>query len=288
MELPKSTSRRNVLRLLGAGVFVPNILIPRHVLAEDTRVLRSLRAQPPSIVGKSAIVIDPHARKVLFAKNADTRRPVASTQKLLTALLTVERGDLSGMVTVAKTDTQVEPTKLYIAAGQRYRRSALVEALLVKSGNDVARCLARDYAGGQEAFAKAMNARARKLGMRNSNFVTSNGLPAAGQHSTARDMGILALASYNDRTIRSFIKEKVIDFRYSDGRVVALSNTNKLLSRSPYCNGMKTGYTNASGKCLISSGAHGNKAAIVVILGGASANIWADSQKLLHWGLGIG
>ncbi len=287
MELSDSTSRRNALRMLGAGLFVPNILIPRHAIADDTRVLRAIRVQPPSIVGKSAIVIDPNARKVLYTKNADTRRPVASTQKLLTALINVERGDLDGMITVAKTDTQVEPTKLYIAAGQRYRRSALIEALLVKSGNDLARCLARDYAGSQESFAKAMNERARKLGMRNSNFITSNGLPASGQYSTARDMGILGLACYNNRTIRSFIKEKAINFRYADGRVVTLSNTNKLLSRSTYCNGMKTGYTNASGKCLISSGARGRTEAIVVILGGSSANIWDDSQKLLHWGLGL-
>jgi len=274
--------------MLGAGIFVPNILIPRQSIAEETRALRAIRVQPPTIVGKSAIVIDPNARKVLYTKNADTRRPVASTQKLLTALLSVEHGDLNGLITVAKTDTQVEPTKLYVAAGQRYRRSALVEALLVKSGNDLARVLARDYAGSQEAFSKVMNERAKRLGMRNSNFITSNGLPASGQYSTARDMGILGLACYNNRTIRSYIKEKAINFHYADGRVVALSNTNKLLSRSPYCNGMKTGYTNASGKCLISSGARGRTEAIVVILGCSSSNVcWDDSHKLLHWGLGL-
>ncbi len=286
MTPPKTDQkRRDALRLLGAGILVPNIIIPSAYA--DRRATRARRTPPPSIVGRSAIVIDADAMKVLYQKSADTKRAVASTQKLMTSLLVIERGNLDSYMTIASTDTRVEPSKLYLKAGHRYRRRALVEALLVKSGNDVARALARDHSGSQVKFAAAMNARAQRLGMRNTNFVTSNGLPASGQYSTARDIGILSLAAYKNRAIRTATKKRAITFRFADGRKRTLTNTNKLLGRSPYCNGLKTGYTRSAGRCLASSGSRGTKDIIVVVLGSNSKYIWADSQKLLHWGLGI-
>lgn len=262
---------------------------PETVIAEPRRAVQVRRNAPPDIVGKSAIVIDANARNVLYTKNADTRRQVASTQKILTALLSLEKG-LDGTVTVASSDTQVEPIKLYISAGQRYRRVDLITALLVKSGNDVARCLARDHSGSQENFAASMNAKAKRLGMRNSHFVTANGLTADGQYSTARDMGILALEGYSNRTIRSIVEKPSVQFRFATGKEVTLVNTNKLLhgaNRSPYCNGMKTGYTKAAGRCLVSSAERGRQNIVCVVLGSTPASIWKDSTSLLHWALGV-
>lgn len=242
----------------------------------------------PTIVGKSAIVLDARSGRVLHTKSADTRRAVASTQKLLTALVVLDRGSIGDRVTVAKSDTWVEPSKIYLRAGQTYRKSDLLAALLVRSGNDVARCLARDHSGSQEAFAAAMNAKARRLGMRHSHFKNPHGLTVAGQYSTARDLGILGLAAYHNRTIRSFTKIKKLPFRFADGRRTTFSNTNKVLHRSPYCNGLKTGYTKASGRCLVSSGQNGNREVVVVVIGSTTSSIWNDSQKLLHWALGVG
>ncbi len=241
----------------------------------------------PSIVGKSAIVLDARTGRVLHAKAADTRRPVASTQKLLTALVVIDSGGLDRRVTVAKSDTWVEPSKLYLRAGQSYRRGDLLAAMLVRSGNDAARCLARNHSGSQEAFAAAMNAKARRLGMTQSHFKNPHGLTAAGQVSTARDIGKLGLAAYRNGTIRSMTKIKHLPFRYANGRQVTLSNTNKVLHRSPYCNGLKTGYTKASGRCLVSSGKNGRREVVVVVLGSTTSSIWNDSQKLLHWALGV-
>lgn len=278
--------RRSALRLLGAGIAAPFIFIPRQNAQARTAIGTS-RGAAPSITGAAAIVIDAKRQKVLYTKNADTRRPVASTQKLLTALLAVERGGLTRTMTIASSDTQVEPTIVYLKAGLSYRRADVIKALLVKSGNDAARALARDHSGSQEAFARAMNERAKKLGMRNSHFVTANGLPAPGQYSTARDIGILGLAAYKNSTIRSCTNSQTYAFRHPDGRVSNLSNTNKLLGQDACCNGMKTGYTRASGKCLVSSGSYGGNDTVVVILGSSSTYIWNDSKKLIHWALGI-
>jgi D-alanyl-D-alanine carboxypeptidase (penicillin-binding protein 5/6) len=242
---------------------------------------------PPSIVGKAAIVVDSQTGRVLYAKNADEHRAVASTQKLLTGLLVVESGNLDETVTIAKSDTYEEPFKLYLKAGDRYSKRQLLEALLIRSGNDVARALARHQAGSEPAFANLMNQRAAQLGMRNSHFVKSNGLPASGQHSTARDMSIVARAAMRHSIIPSITRKTRLSFRYASGKVTTFSNTNKLLAGSPYCFGLKTGYTNRAGKCLISAGTYRNRTVIVVILGSNSTSIWNDSKKLLHWGLGV-
>jgi D-alanyl-D-alanine carboxypeptidase (penicillin-binding protein 5/6) len=228
--------------------------------------------------------VDARTGDVLHEKNADQLRPVASTQKLLTALIVAESGNLDGVVTVKPSDTQAEPSKLYLKAGEQYQRYKLLQILLVKSMNDVARCLARDNAGSLEDFASKMNAKARMLGMANSNFVNPNGLPASGQYSTARDMAKVALAAYRSPIIRNIVRLKSLTWSYNDGRTRTFENTTRVLRNYALCNGMKTGYTEAAGHCLISSGSHGGRDVIVVVLGD-NKQVWTDSYRLLNWGL---
>ena len=239
----------------------------------------------PSTAAASVIVVDARSGQVLYEKNADAQRAAASTQKLLTSLIIAERGYLDKAVTVMPGDTYTEPTMLYIKAGETYRRVDLLRALLVKSPNDVARCLARDAAGSLEEFAYLMNQRARELGASNSYFINPNGLPMPGQYSTARDLSLIARAAYANPTIRSIVSLPKLVFRYSDGRTRELTNTNKVLTRLPFCNGMKTGYTEAAGHCLISSGARPGRDVIAVVLGDGKARIWQDSAALLSWAL---
>jgi D-alanyl-D-alanine carboxypeptidase (penicillin-binding protein 5/6) len=205
----------------------------------------------------------------------------------MTALLLCEAGNLDRAVTVEAYDAAAEPTKLFIKPGEKYIRRNLLQAMLIKSANDCARCLARSHAGTESSFAVLMNKRAAMLGMRNSVFKNASGLPAEGQHSTARDMSLLARAALNQPVINQFVRLKEAAFTHADGRVKKLENTNHLLVDSPYCHGMKTGYTDAAGRCLVSCGTFRSRTVIVVVLGASAKSIWKESLGLLHWALGV-
>ena len=239
----------------------------------------------PNTRANSVVVVDARTGAVLLEKNADQPRPAASTQKLLTALIVAETGYLDRPVRVEPIDTFAEPVRLNIRPGEDYQRIDLLRALLVKSPNDVARCLARDNAGSIDAFADRMNAKAQLLGAIHSHFLNPNGLPIPGQYSTARDLAVIARAAYANPTIRSIVCLPQLVFRYANGRTRELENTNKVLKRLPFCNGMKTGYTEAAGHCLIASGSRPGRDIIVVVLGDTKSGVWTDAASLLSWGL---
>lgn len=246
-----------------------------------------LQAQQPIISAECAILFDANTGRVIYKKNENERRPVASTQKLLTALIIAESGDLSAPVVIDNSDMQAAPTKLYVKTGERYTRQQLLTALLVKSPNDVARALARDNAGSVENFALKMNARMARLGGESSHFINPNGLPVDDQYSTARDMARVARAAYFNPLLREIMRTKHCLFRYANGKTVPLQNTNRVLRTYSFCNGMKTGYTDAAGHCLISSGSWGGKDMIAIVLGSNKARVWQESASLLAYGLGI-
>ena len=239
----------------------------------------------PEVAAQSVILCDASTGRVLYEKNPDQQRPVASTQKLLTALVIAEAGDLSAKVHVEREDGMCEPTKLGLKAGETYRRYDLLKVLLIKSMNDVARCLARDNAGSIDAFADKMNAKAREIGMKHSHFVNPNGLPAPDQYSSARDMARLALFAYRNRILRGIVNQRTLTWQYADGKTAVFENTNKLMKYLGLCNGMKTGYTEAAGHCLVASATDGGRHLIAVVLGDHRREfIWTDSYRLFNWG----
>jgi D-alanyl-D-alanine carboxypeptidase (penicillin-binding protein 5/6) len=240
---------------------------------------------PPPVAAQSAIIVDPDSGRVLYAKNADVPRAVASTQKIITALCVLDAGDIDKTVVVDKSDGACEPTKLDLKPGETYSRRKLLKALMVKSANDVARALARDVGGSQEGFAALMNQKAASIGMRNSHFMNPNGLTLPGQQSTARDMAIAARAAYRSPLLRSFVATKSFDFQYADGHTKLLENTNHILKSVPYCNGMKTGTTDLAGRCLVCTGSLNGRSAIIVLLKSNTPNVWKDGEKLLRWAL---
>lgn len=220
----------------------------------------------------------------MFQKFADTRVQVASTQKLLTALVLLDHGSLDEQVVIRPSDTRVEPGKLYLRPGQSYSRRSLLTAMIVKSENDAAAALARDCAGSEAAFALEMNQKAADLGAENSHFLNPHGLPAP-QFSTARDMAMIAFRAYREPLLRQLMATRFYTFTFTDGRRKHLENTNKLLGRSRVANGMKTGYTFAAGRCLISSGSLDGRDVILVQLGSKTKSIFDDAERLMQWGL---
>lgn len=244
-------------------------------------------AEPPPVTAHSAVLFDANTGRVIFKKNEEERRPVASTQKLLTAYIIANAGDLQQPVTIRDVDINCEPTKLGVRPGQQYTREQLLRGLLVHSGNDAARALARDNAGSVADFAARMNSTMRYLGGASSNFQNPNGLPADDQYSCARDMARVARAVYRDPLLREIVRTRALTFRFTNGKSTTWKNTNRVLRFYSFCNGMKTGYTDKAGHCLISSGSYNGRDVIAVVLGDTKARIWNESANLLAYGLGI-
>ena len=241
---------------------------------------------PPPIFAKSAIVVDALTGRPLFQKNADDPRQVASTQKLVTALVVLEAGNLHKPVTIQREDLNVQPTRINFRPGDVYERGELLQALMVKSCNDIACALGRDIGGSIEGFSELMNKKARSLGMSKSHFRNPHGLTEPGQYSTASDMARCALMAYRNPILRSFVNTQHTTFNFSNGVNRDLKNTNRLLHNIPWCTGMKTGTTDAAGRCLVASGGVNGRHAIVVVLGSTTPRIWQDSETLLRWAVG--
>lgn len=250
--------------------------------------IKKLRGPIPNISAERVIIVDPASEDVLFEKNPDKRGAIASTTKLLTALLVVEAGDLDQIITVEKSDTQCAPVRLGIKEGEQYTRRQLLTAVLVKSSNDIAQALARDNAGSVEAFVAKMNAKCAELGLKNSHYVNPHGLPSTtgdDPFSTARELSVVARVCDKLPEIREIVKLQSYKFKFPNGKVTDLANTNRVLKSASYCDGMKTGYTNAAGYCLVASGERNGKRRIVVILNDTEGGVWRDAQALLDWAL---
>ena len=256
-----------------------NGLVPARPLARP----RGIAPQPNCA---AVCVIDPRTGNVIYAHNAHARRQVASTQKIVTALCISDIGNLNKWVTIAEEDAKAPPIKLGLKPGTRYRRGDLLRVMLTGSYNDVALTLARDAAGSVDAFVARMNARARRMRMYDSHFANPNGLPAE-QYSTAYDMALAACYAYNNPFIRKCINIPQFTFRLADGKEREIKSTNKLLKEHSWVQGMKTGYTKAAGKCLISCASMNGQGVIVVVLGSTPDKIWNESLKYLRWALNL-
>ena len=244
----------------------------------------SIPPDAPAVHARSAIVIDAVSGKTLFEKDADHPLPVASTQKLLTALQVIDEGGLQQPVTISLRDALQPPSRIGLAPGSIHRRIDLLAGMLVSSANDAASALATNGDGSHDGFIRKMNEKARSLGASHSLFLNPHGLDAPGQYSTARDSAIIAYHAYRDPLIRHFAASQIISFPNGDYGGQLLQNTNELLwNWPPYFNGLKGGFTYAGGKCLVASAKHNGSEIIIVLLGSTQERIFRDAKNLYEW-----
>lgn len=230
-----------------------------------------------STSASSAILLDVDSGRVLYAQNADAKMLIASTTKIMTALVAIEEKPLSDLVTVSHAAAYTEGSSMYLKEGETLTLETLLYGLLLCSGNDAAVAIA-EYVGGDEpGFVAMMKAKAKALGMTATSFANPNGLDDEAHYSTARDMARLACAAVNNETMVRIASTKSITI---GGRT--MYNHNKLLSYAEGCIGLKTGFTKAAGRTLVSCAQRDGQRLVAVTL--QDGNDWADHQSLYDYG----
>lgn len=214
--------------------------------------------------------------EVIYEKNGDGRVLIASTTKLMTAILALENCALDDIVEVGSECCGIEGSSMYLEPGQKCTVRELLLGLLLVSGNDAAAALACHVSGNIERFAALMNQKARELGMENSHFANPHGLNTEGHYSTARDMARLMAYCMENRDFAKLCAVKTAEVAGQ-----TLINHNKLLSLCPGCIGGKTGYTESAGRCLVSCCERDGMRLICVTF--AAPDDWNDHQKLYDW-----
>src|SRR5450432_2994809 len=241
---------------------------------------------PPPIAAKAYLLIDILSGQTLLAVNADEPREPASLTKLMTAYLVfhaLKDKELtpSQMAKLSDKAWHAEGSRMFIDPKKAVSIDELLRGEIVQSGNDAAIALAEVSAGSEEAFVERMNREAARLGMKSTRFVNATGLPAPQQVSTASDLGLIAAAIIRDFP-EYYPLYSIKEYKYNN---ITQSNRNRLLWSDPYVDGMKTGFTDAAGYCLIASAKRGPRRLLAVVLGAASdAARASEAQKLLNYG----
>ena len=214
---------------------------------------------------RCAIAMDSKTKQVLFEQNADEIVPMASTTKILTALIAITQGNLDKEVTISKNASSIRGSKVKYAAGEKIKLRELLYGLLYKSGNDAAIAIAEDIGGSIEGFANIMNDYARSLGLINSHFESPHGLDSPKHYTCAYDLALLTTKAMENKTFCEICGTKTI-LKDNSGFTRDYNNINKILYKIPEANGVKTGYTGQAGKCLVSSIKHAERNIVIVVL----------------------
>ncbi len=230
----------------------------------------------PEISAERAVLMGPEGQ-ILWEKNAHEPGLIASTTKLMTALVTLEHAELGEEVVIPAECCEIEGSSMYLQAGERYTVEELLQGLLLASGNDAAMALAVHCAGDEASFVERMNEKAGELGMADSHFANPHGLDDAENYSSAADLGRLMLACIDQRVLA-----RTLRYQSAVIRGQCYVNHNKLLWRCPGCLGGKTGYTLAAGRCLVSCCEREGTRLVCVTL--ADPEDWNDQMALYDWG----
>ncbi|MFZ3122561.1 MAG: D-alanyl-D-alanine carboxypeptidase family protein [Thermodesulfovibrionales bacterium] len=246
-------------------------------------------AYADEISSKAAVVMKVSTGRVLFAKNPNLKLPPASTTKLVTAMVVLDRAKMSDTVTISEAAANVPSLKkTKLRAGETLTVETLLYAALIRSANDAAFALAEVVAGSEKKFVQLMNRKAIAIGASNTRFINTTGLPGKGQHTTAYDLSKIMRYALKYPVIKEIIGKKEAEIATEQGRTIALENTNKLLWSDNGAVGGKTGYTKAARHCFVYAGEREGEMVIVAILGARSREIlWNEAEKLETRGFAV-
>lgn len=232
---------------------------------------------------RSAVLIERQTGQVLLSHNADEALPMASTTKVMTALLALEKGNLDDVVTVGRNAYGVPGTSIYLGLGEKITLRDLLYGLMLSSGNDAAVAIAEHIGGDVESFCGMMTQRARELGCTQTKFLTPHGLPCDGHHTTAKELALIAREAMQYPLFREIVSTRRASIPW-EGRNYhrILNNKNRLLSDYEGATGIKTGYTKAAGRCLVFGAKRDDMEVIGVVLN--CGNWFDEAVRLMDMG----
>jgi serine-type D-Ala-D-Ala carboxypeptidase (penicillin-binding protein 5/6) len=237
------------------------------------------------IQSRAAVVMDAATGRVLYAKNPELRLLPASTTKLMTALVVIEKAKLTDVVTVSQRAASAPPTKAGLKAGDKITIETLLYAALMKSANDAAVALAEGVAGSEEEFVHLMNRKALAIGANDTHFINANGLPGKGQYITAYDLSKIMRHAIQYPVLKEILGTRITEISTETGKTMFIKNTNKLLWSDEDLLGGKTGYTNQARHCFVCVGERDRDTLVVALLGSPRRELlWKESEELLGFG----
>lgn len=245
---------------------------PEEELWEEIEsVNKSSKSDEPKLNSRAAIVFDRTSKTVIYGKNIDEKRAMASTTKIMTAIIVLENGNLSDPIEVCKKAANTGGSRLGLKENDKITLNDLLYGLMLRSGNDAAVQIAIHLGGSVEGFAELMNNKAKELGLKNTNFVTPHGLDDPNHYTTAYELAVLTDYALNIEKFAEIVNTKTTTININ-GNPVTINNTNELLGYLNGVDGVKTGFTNNAGRCLVTSTTRNNWQIISVVLG-------ADTKK---------
>ena len=251
--------------------------------------VNTVNAENMKLTSKSAVLMNCDG-EVLFERNKDERRPIASMVKIMTLLLCFENIDANKIsiedeVVASERAASMGGSQAFLDAGASYKVENLIKSVIIASANDSCVALAETISGSVEGFVEQMNKKAADLGMTNTVFTNCTGLPMAGQFSTANDVGIMFSQLIKHKKYFEYANIWMDDFLHPSGRVTGLTNTNKLIRQYNGCDGGKTGYTAEAGHCLAATAKRNGTRLISVIVGGIDSKTrFSENKALFDYG----
>ena len=237
----------------------------------------------PKLNSRVGVVYDRKSKRIIYNKNGDDRKAMASTTKIMTLLVAIEHSNLNEVVTVSKKAAGTGGSRLKINAGDKIKMQDLLYGLMLRSGNDAAVAIAEHIGGNVEKFVELMNEKAKELGLKDTHFVTPHGLDNSNHYTTGCELAKLADIALENEVFRKIVGTKTCNIQIN-GNIRAIANTNELLGNYQGVYGVKTGFTGNAGRCLVTAVKNDKLDLIVVVLGADTKNDRTkDSVKLINY-----